>query len=98
MITITRRNDCITISGHAGYAEPGKDIVCAAVSTLAQTLIKSVVSFSTDLIEYDMMPGWVHIKFWSLSSESRTLVDSFFCGLDMISFEYPDHVQIKTKL
>ena len=28
----------VTIEGHAGYAEHGKDIVCAGVSTLAYTL------------------------------------------------------------
>ena len=95
MITITRGKDHITIDGHAGYAEPGKDIVCAAVSTLVQTLIQSVEKLTTDLIEYDMKPGRVHIKWWNLSSESRTLIDSFFCGVDMISFAYPDHVRIK---
>ena len=29
----------LTITGHAGYAERGKDIVCAGVSTLWGTLI-----------------------------------------------------------
>lgn len=30
------------ISGHAGYAEKGKDIVCAAVSFLATTTVNSL--------------------------------------------------------
>ncbi len=29
----------IEITGHSGYAESGKDIVCSAVSSIAQTLI-----------------------------------------------------------
>jgi uncharacterized protein YsxB (DUF464 family) len=96
MITITRGKDRITIYGHAGFAEPGKDIVCAAVSTLAQTLIQSVEKLTADVIEYDVKPGRLYIKWWNLSSESRTLVDSFFCGVDMISFAYPAHVKIIT--
>lgn len=96
MIVITRRKDSITITGHAGYAEQGKDIVCAAVSTLVQTLIQAVEKLTTDVIEYDMKPGKVHIKFWNLSSETKTLIGSFFCGVDMIAFEYPNHVQIIT--
>lgn len=94
MITITRGKDRITIEGHAGYAPIGQDIVCSAVSALVQTLIQSVEKLTTDVIEYDMKPGRVHIKWWNLSSESRTLIDSFFIGVDMISFEYPDHVRI----
>jgi uncharacterized protein YsxB (DUF464 family) len=94
MITVTRLKDGITIAGHAGYAEPGKDIVCAGVSTLAQTLIQSVEELTTDKIEYDMQPGRVRIKFWSLSSESRTLVSSFFCGVQMIAEAYPNNVKV----
>ena len=94
MITITRGKDHITINGHAGYAQIGKDIVCAGVSTLVQTLIQSVEELTQDTIEYDMKPGKVHIKFWNLSSESRTLIDSFFIGVDMIAYEYPDHVKV----
>jgi len=30
------------IDGHAGYAEPGKDIVCAAVSAISQTCVMSI--------------------------------------------------------
>ena len=29
----------ITLDGHAGYAEPEKDIVCAAVTALVQTMV-----------------------------------------------------------
>lgn len=95
MIVITRRKDSITILGHANYAPEGQDIVCAGVSALVQTLIQSVEKLTTDVIEYSMQPGKVDIKFWNLSSESRTLIGSFFIGLDMISLAYPDHVQIK---
>ena len=33
---------CIEANGHAGYAEAGKDIVCASVSILLYTLAQSV--------------------------------------------------------
>ena len=94
MITVTRLKDGITIEGHAGYAPLGQDIVCAGVSTLAQTLIQSVKELTTDAIEYSMNPGRVQIKFWSLSSESRTLVSSFFIGVERIAEAYPNNVKI----
>lgn len=36
MIRITLNKSTISIKGHADYAEQGKDIVCASVSTVFQ--------------------------------------------------------------
>jgi uncharacterized protein YsxB (DUF464 family) len=37
MITIEITDNSIHITGHAEYAEKGKDIVCSAVSAILQT-------------------------------------------------------------
>ena len=94
MIEICRYNDRITINGHANYAEQGKDIVCAGVSVLVQTLIQSVEELTADKIQYDMQPGTVHIKFWCLSDPTRALIDAFFVGIRMLAEEYPDNVKL----
>lgn len=78
MIEVNVRDDGVTISGHAGYAAFGYDIVCAGATALAQTLIKSVEDLTEDEIKYDISPGWVDIKYGNLSEKSKTLVDSFF--------------------
>ena len=51
MIAVSVRKDGIEISGHAGYAEAGKDIVCAGVTALTQTLIRSLEGLTSDEIE-----------------------------------------------
>ena len=96
MITITRLKDGIKISGHAGYAEPGKDIVCAGVSTLSQTLIASVEELTEDTIEYviDEQAATLDIKFWSLSDRTKCLIDSFFIGVEMIADNYSNYVKV----
>ena len=94
MITVNRYSDRITVTGHANYANFGQDIVCAGVSTLIQTLIQSVEELTTDKIQYDMQPGTVDIKFWSLSDLTKVLADSFFIGLELIISEYPDYVEL----
>ena len=66
MIEISRFEGGITIKGHAGYAPLGQDIVCAGVSTLAQTLIASIEALTEDAIQYDIQSGWVEIKFGKL--------------------------------
>lgn len=94
MIEVSLRKDEITVSGHAGYAPEGQDIICAAVSTLTQTLIKSIEDLTDDRIQYSISPGRVDIDYGNLSEQSRTLIDSFFVGIYMIANEYPDHVRI----
>lgn len=94
MIEVIRTNNSISIKGHANYAEPGKDIVCAGVSTLVQTLIQSVEELTTDKIQYDIQPGAVNIKFWCLSDPTRALIDAFFIGIKLIASNYPDNVKL----
>lgn len=94
MIEVTVRKDEIKISGHASYAVSGSDIVCAGVTALAQTLIKSIEDLTDDKIEYEISPGRVDIKYGNLSEKSKTLVDSFFIGICMIAEEFPEYVRI----
>lgn len=94
MIAVSVRKDGIEITGHAGYAETGKDIVCAGVTALTQTLIGSIEALTRDEIEYEISPGRVDIEFGDLSEEGTLLVDSFFIGICQIADEFPDHVRI----
>ena len=57
MIEVSRHDGGISVKGHAHYAEPGKDIVCAAVSILVQNLIQSIEELTPDKIEYEIQPG-----------------------------------------
>ena len=96
MIEVKRLKSGISVKGHANYAPHGQDIVCSAVSTLVQTLIQSVEELTTDKITYDMSPGTASIKFYSLSDQAKTLLDSFFIGIESISNAYPAYVRVIT--
>lgn len=98
MIVITKHEDGLSIRGHAHYAEIGKDIVCAAVSSLAQTLIYSIEELTEDKIQYVSKPGTVEIKHGNLSANAQLLVDSFFVGVNMIADNYPDNVRVDQAL
>ena len=95
MIEVCRTKNEISIKGHAHYAEPGKDIVCAGVSTLVQNLIQSIEELTQDTIQYSMQPGTVDIKFGNLSEQAQLLVSSFFVGVELIASEYPDNVTVQ---
>lgn len=95
MIEVRIRLERIEIFGHAGYAEPGKDIVCAGVTALTQTLIQSIKDLTDDKIEYNISPGKVDINHGNLSEKSKTLVDSFFIGICKIAEEFPECVKVR---
>lgn len=94
MTQIVRHEKGIYISGHAGYAKLGSDIVCAAISTLAQNLIFSIEELTQDRIKYNIQPAMVDIQFRELSPEGKLLVDSFFIGARNIAEQYPNYVKI----
>ncbi len=94
MIAVSVQKDRITVSGHAGYAEAGKDIVCAGVTALTMSLVKSINDLTEDKIEYEISPGRVDIHCGNLSEAGMLLVDSFFIGICLIAEKYPDHVRV----
>lgn len=94
MIAVSVRLDGITVSGHAGYAEAGKDIVCAGVTALVQGLIKSTEDLTSDQIQYDITPGRADIHFKDLSEAGKLLVDSFFLGICLIADDFPDYIKL----
>lgn len=81
-----------TIDGHAGYAEAGEDIVCAAVSALVINAINSIEQFTEDAFTCDCQDGMV--KSWEFTSdvskESGLLMDSLMLGLAGVQKSYGD--------
>ena len=94
MIEVNVRLVGITIEGHAGYAEAGKDIVCAGVTALVENLIDSIEGLASDTIQYEISPGKADIHYKDLSETGKLLVDSFFLGICSIEHEFPEHVKV----
>ena len=95
MIKIDRYSDHFTVNGHAGYAPHGRDIVCAAVSTLLQAFIVSVEELTTDDVKAKITAGNALILHnGNLSERATVLVDSFFIGVTLIANTYPDFVKL----
>ena len=81
----------IRIEGHAGYAEYGQDIVCAAVSVLAQNAVNSIETFTDDLFQAEVNEesGALAVRFFdSVSENTNLLLDSMVLGLKSIEESY----------
>lgn len=94
MITITHTPGEIRIEGHAGYDEPGKDIVCAAVSVLTETFIEGVRELTPDELKCEIAAGKAVIRYGNLSTEAQLLMSFFFCGVGMVADNYPANVKL----
>lgn len=92
------------ISGHSNYEEHGKDIVCAGVSIISQTVLESLVKVSKireDEIKYSIEhdTGFLHVLIpKNLSSkvfnDSQVLLKSLITGIEMMIEIYPDYISM----
>lgn len=95
MITATARDPTkLMISGHAGYAETGKDIVCAGISALFLTLCDSLEELTGDDFDVVSVGGLGSIEWRSMTDKGRLLYEHTLNGFRMIADQYPDNVQL----
>ncbi len=88
------------ISGHAGYKRAGKDIICAAVSTLAITICNSIETFTDLMFEQELDPkGSLHFMITSDTDEqSQLLLSTLALGLTELKNEYGEkYLQVHYK-
>ena len=87
----------LTINGHAGYAEHGKDIVCAGVSAIAFALLGWLENNEEEITQLDELmvdDGEVYIA-CAGSDNVNVAFQVALIGLIQISRQYPDHVTIQ---
>lgn len=103
-VSVFKKNSIVTgiqLNGHAGYAEYGQDIVCAAVSVLVLNTINSIENFTTDLFEVssDEESGYIEFQFQStIGPESQLLMNSLVLGLQGVAEEYgKDYIKLILK-
>lgn len=94
MIEVKHKENKIIVSGHAGYAPLGEDIVCAAFSSVLQTFVASVEELTSDEIKAHMESGKAVIEYGNLSERGQLLLSSFFVGVRGIANSYPRYIKI----
>ncbi|MBO5092891.1 MAG: ribosomal-processing cysteine protease Prp [Lachnospiraceae bacterium] len=80
-----------TCSGHAGFAEAGSDIVCAAISILVINTINSIEQFGKQAFtcEQDQESGMIRFALQDMpTKETKLLLDSMILGLKEVEKQY----------
>ena len=83
--------DGFELKGHAGFAESGNDIICAAVSALVFNTINSVEQFTSldFVIEQDEKKGHIYFRLKEKPDhDTQLLISSLMLGLDEIQKTY----------
>jgi Predicted ribosomal protein len=109
MVTITiyrGRDDRIkrfSVTGHAKYDNPGKDIVCAGVSAITVGAVNAIEKLTGLVPEAEMKSGWLSANAPECEEAYRNdqvqlLLEGMIVGLESIEEQYGKHVKIKHTL
>ncbi len=82
-----------SIQGHAGFAEHGHDVVCAAVSSATQLTANLLTETFRQQAEVSVLEDTISIR-TDGSDISAKLLDAFYVHLQCISEEFPNTIHL----
>lgn len=85
------------VKGHAGYAERGKDIVCASVSSLtitAQNALRELTDSPVKDGVYIEKDAWEQTLILVPNDKTDLLIEAYKIGIEGVQEAYPDYVKL----
>ena len=99
-----RKYNRLTVTGHAGAAEPGHDLVCASASMLAYTLAANVANMADNgKVRQPVIrnnEGDTEISCnprHNLKSTVTLVFDSVCVGFELLAHDYPEYVSYEIR-
>lgn len=98
-IEVTQSDNILRFSctGHAGFAERGKDIVCAGISALCIALEQRITRLQkekqTEIKEYIVSDGCFILHFTE-TAKSEECLKTILCGFKAIERTYPENCRL----
>lgn len=98
-----RRIVSFAVEGHAKYARPGKDIVCAGVSAVSVGTVNAIETLAGIELPCTMKNGWLSSDIPVLpdaeaDARMQLLLESMAVMLETIATSYGKHVVIQDRL
>ncbi len=96
-ITIKKKDNkyhYIKVEGHAEYAEPGFDIVCASVSCICITTINALISIDEGCVVYTEDDGYLEIGIMKHDPVIDKLVVNMLDLLESLAKDYQEYIKI----
>ena len=89
-----RKENLITISGHAGYEDSGKDIVCASVSSIVITTINAIIEIDNEAIDYSDLDNKIIIRIVKDDEIVNKLINNMILLLESLEKDYKEYIKI----
>ena len=83
----------LKITGHAGYADKGKDIVCASASSIILTSINLAIEFNKD-VKYTDDLNKIEIVNNTNDENVTKVFSNMIVSLEELERQYPDNIKI----
>lgn len=90
IIEVSKKN--IYVHGHSGYATAGKDIICAAISTLVESTCNYLECTSNN-IRYLAGEGVFTIYLDEINSVGEKIIKTFCDMVEDLVTQYPKYIE-----
>lgn len=94
MIKVNITDKKITIKGHAGYDEYGRDIVCASASSIAITTINAILSFDSEAINYEEKKDELIINVLKNDKITKILINNMVSLFEELANQYEENIKV----
>ncbi len=96
MIDVVFTPTSVEMKGHAHYANAGDDIVCAAASAIAITILQAMESFipKRDVVLQDD-DGYLYFEMTTLQPIAAALLLSMKKTLQQLASQFPQEIRVK---
>ena len=95
MIKVIKKGNRIDIKGHALFDKYGKDIVCAAVSSIVITTVNGILSIDEDSIKYSDSVGYVSIDILKDDKVVNLLILNMMNLLKELEMQYNKNIKVE---
>ena len=85
----------ITMTGHAMYDDYGKDIVCAAASSIATTTVNGILALNKESLSYEVSDKGLIIEVKTTDEIIQTLINNMVNLLKDLEEQYPENIEVK---
>lgn len=85
----------VSVLGHAMYDDYGKDIVCAAVSSIVTTTVNGILALDKKSLSYLVSKNGMSITIKSDDITTQILIGNMVSLLKELEKQYPANIEVK---
>lgn len=106
-IIIKKTNDniiSVECRNHTGFADYGKDIVCAGVSSITQTAVLGIQELTNvkNNLTIDEKLGYLKLEIYDIEQstdfeKAQVILKTMLLGLEDLQKQYPKYIKLEDK-